>query len=287
MTIYNISIITSTGFPYYYKEIKATPKNIKLYQRFFDFTESFVSDENEFSTPPFELIAGLSSALFGFAKNLDKEIKTLEFKSLTRESGEKILEEKKKYKGDALITAQTETYLLHKSVREKIELIYKLIVAGKIPLENQETINEDEEKKIIDILTNEAARSRVYENQVEIQIHADKFLDEMERYGLFNIVITSFDLSPIAIFGDKYTFNDIEIILRNLGEIPQIDPLEWKFRQSFYKEDQAWVYLINSSVGVTVENLFEPYFYLLFTSSESYLGEFPAKLANDFNNILG
>ena len=109
----------------------------------------------------------------------------------------------------------------------------------------------------------------------------------MGRYGLFNIVITSFDLSPIAVFGDKHTINDIELILRNLGEIPEIEPLEWKFRQSFYKEDQAWVYLINSSIGVTVEGLFEPYFYLLFTSSDSYLGEFPAKLANSFNNILG
>ena len=94
-------------------------------------------------------------------------------------------------------------------------------------------------------------------------------------------------LSPIAVFGDKYTINDIEIILRNLGEIPQIDPLEWKFRQSFYKENQIWVYLINSSVGVTVEGLFEPYFYLLFTASDSYLGEFPGKLTNEFNDILG
>ncbi len=39
MTIYNISIITSTGFPYYYKEIKKLPVKIKLYQRFYDFTE--------------------------------------------------------------------------------------------------------------------------------------------------------------------------------------------------------------------------------------------------------
>ena len=288
MTIYNISIITSTGYPYYYKDIKKDlPKGIKLYQRFFDFTENLVCDENEFSTPPFELIAGLSSALFGFAKNLDKEIKTLEFKSLTRESGEKILEEKKRYKGDALITTQTETYLLHKSVREKIELIYKLIVAGKIPLENSDVLNEDEENKIIDILKDSASRNRVYKNQVEIQIQADKFLEDMERYGLFNIVITTFDLSPIAVYGDKYTFNDIELILRNLGEIPEIEPLEWKFRQSFYKNDQAWVYLINSSIGISVEGLFEPYFYLLFTRADSYLGEFPAKLTNLFNNILG
>jgi hypothetical protein len=286
MTIYNISIITSAGFPYYYKEIKSTPKNIKLYQRFFDFTESLLADQ-DFSTPPFELIAGLSSALFGFAKNLDQEIKTLEFKSLTRESGEKILEEKKKYRGDALITAQTETYLLHKSVEEKIKLIYKLIVAGKVPLDNSDRINEDEETKIVDILNDSSARNQVYDNQVKLHLQAEKYLNEMEKYGLFNIVVTSFDLSPIAVFGDKYEINDIEIILRNLGEIPEIAPLEWKFRQSFYQDVQAWVYLINSNTGVTVDGLFEPYFYLLFTGSDSYLGEFPGKLTNEFNQILG
>ena len=287
MTIYNISVITSTGYPYYHKEIKATPKGVKLYQRFFDFTESLIISQDPTCLPSFELNAGLISALFGFAKNLDKEITTLEFKSLTPESGEAILEEKKRYKGDALITAQTETYLLHKSVKDKVNLIYNLIISDKIPFEDADTINDDEEKKITDILTDDSARARVYDNQMKLHLQADKYLNEMERYGLFNIVVTSFDLSPIAVFGDKYTINDIEIILRNLGEIPDIQPLEWKFRQSFYKENQAWVYLINSNTGVTVEGLFEPYFYLLFTGSDSYLGEFPGKLTNEFNSILG
>ncbi|MFX0188435.1 MAG: hypothetical protein ACFE8A_11955 [Candidatus Hodarchaeota archaeon] len=285
MTIYNISIITSTGFPYYHKDIKKLPDGIKLYQRFFDFTEIRDKPINPHDTS-FELNAGLVSALFGFAKNLDKEIRTLEFKSLTREIGEKTLEEKKGYKGDALITAQTETYLLHKSVKEKVNTIYNSIISHKIPLEDSETINEDEEKKIIDILTDTDARNRVYDNQIEIQLLATKFLEEMERYGLFNIIITSFDLSPIAIFGDKYTFQDIEIILRNLGDIPEIDAFEWKHRQGFYEGTQVWVYLINSGIGVTVEKLFEPYFYLLITGPESYLAEFPAKLTREFNQIL-
>lgn len=285
MTIYNISIITSTGFPYYHKDIKKLPDGIKLYQRFFDFTEIVDKPINPHDAC-FELNAGLVSALFGFAKNLDKEIKTLEFKSLTRENGEKALDEKKEYKGDALITAQTETYLLHKSVKEKVDFIYNSIISHKIPLEDSEMINEDEEKKIIDILIDTDARNRVYDNQIEIQLLAAKFLEEMERYGLFNIIITSFDLSPIAIFGDKYTFQDIEIILRNLGDIPEIDAFEWKHRQGFYEGTQVWVYLINSGIGVSVENLFEPYFYLLITGPESYLAEFPAKLTREFNQIL-
>ncbi len=286
MTIYNISIITSTGFPYYHKDIKELPDGIKLYQRFFDFTEFIEKPYNPHDTS-FELNAGLVSALFGFAKNLDKKIKTLEFKSLNRKNSEKFLEEKKKYKGDALITAQTETYLLHKSIREKIKLIYDLIIINKIPLEDAEKINKIEEKNIIEILTDENARNRVYNNQIEIQLLADKFLEEMERYGLFNIIITSFDLSPIAIYGNKYTFKDIEIILRNLGAIPHIDAFEWTHRQGFYKGTQVWVYLINSGIGVTVENqLFEPYFYLLITGPESYLAEFPAKLTREFNQVI-
>ena len=286
MTIYSISIITSTGFPYYHKDIKNLPDGIKLYQRFFDFTEITDRSYNPNDTA-FELNAGLVSALFGFAKNLNKDIRTLEFKSLDRENNEKFLEEKKKYKGDVLITAQTETYLLHKSVKEKIDLIYNSIISDKIPLDSADIINEDEEKKIIDILTNTSARNRVYNNQTKIQILADKLLTEMGRYGLFNIIITSFDLSPIAILGDKYTYKDIEIILRNLGDIPEIDAFEWKHRQGFYKGAQVWVYIINSGIGVTVENqLFEPYFFLLITSPESYLAEFPAKLTREFNQIL-
>jgi len=286
MTIYNISIITSTGFPYYYKDIKKLPDGIKLYQRFFDFTEIIDKPYNPYDAS-FELNAGLVSALFGFAKNLDKKIRTLEFKSLNRKNSEKFLEEKKRYKGDALITAQTETYLLHKSIREKIKLIYDLIIINKIPLEDAEKINENEEKKIFEILTDENARNRVYDNKLEVQLLADRFLEEMERYGLFNIIITSFDLSPIAIYGNKYTFKDIEIILRNLGAIPDIDAFEWTHRQGFYKGTQVWVYLINSGFGVTLENqLFEPYFYLLITGPESYLAEFPAKLTREFNQVI-
>ena len=68
MTIYNLSIITSTGFPYYHKDIKKLPDGIKLYQRFFDFTEIIDKPINPHDAS-FELNAGLVSALFGFAKN--------------------------------------------------------------------------------------------------------------------------------------------------------------------------------------------------------------------------
>ncbi len=232
----------------------------------------------------FELNAGLISALFEFAKNMDKKIKTLEFKSFKDNNRQR--EDEKKYKGKVLITTQTETYLLHKSIREKINLIYNTIISSKIPLESADKINNKEKQGIIEILTDAAARTRVLNNQSEIRVLANNFLEEMGKYGLYSIVITSFDLSPIIVFG-KYSFKDIEIILRNIGEIPGIDPMEWKYRQSFYNKNQVWVYIINSSIGVTVESLFEPYFYLLFADAQSYLGEFPLKLTTRFNLVLG
>jgi hypothetical protein len=88
-------------------------------------------------------------------------------------------------------------------------------------------------------------------------------------------------------FGNKLSYEDLEIILRNLGEIPDMESPEWKFLQSFHKENQVWVYLANSGIGVTAEGLFEPYFYLLFGESPSYLGDLLEKLALDFNKILG
>ena len=221
------------------------------------------------------------------AKNLNKEIRTLEFKSLNRKNGERSLEEKKKYKGDALITAQTETYLLHKSVKQKIKLIYNNIISSKIPLETAEMLSDDEEQKIMDILNDSKARKKVFNNQEKLKSLANHYFEDTGRYGLYNVVITSFDLSPIIVFGEKYSFEEIEVILRNIGEIPHINPMKWKLRQSFINEKQVWIFLVNSGVGVTIEGLFEPYFYLLITDLKADLGESYNALTRDLNHILG
>ena len=111
---------------------------------------------------------------------------------------------------------------------------------------------------------------------------------EMEDYGLWGICITSFDLSPIIAFGKKFSLENINHILRHIGYISEIAPLEWIYRQSFFSDEQIQVCIIKSDVGPTVENfLFEPYFYLLFADPQSYFGEFPLKLTSAYNNILG
>lgn len=110
----------------------------------------------------------------------------------------------------------------------------------------------------------------------------------MSNYGLKAIVLTSLDLTSLLCFAANNIFclDDIVNILRNIGNIPDINPLEWKYRQSLHNKKSMWVYLINSGIGIKVKDLFESYYYLLITEPNAYLGEFPGKLTSEFNDIL-
>jgi len=285
MTFYELSIITNTGFPYYHLELKDPPKGINLYLRFFDFSQN--NTESRVKLDPvslFELNAGLVSALFEFARNLDKKIEILEF---TPDKIIKKSDNKPKYEGDVLITTQTESYLLHKSIQEKIKIIYKSIIAPKVPLDSALEMLQNEEDKIIEILNDSEAKNRIKLHKKEIKDLGTSLISEMSNYGLKGICITSFDLSPIIKLGDKYSIEDIDEILRNIRLFPEIQPLEWDYRQSYFSDEKVWVYIVKSGVGPTVEGSFQPYFYLLFADPQSYLGEFPGKLAAKFNQILG
>ncbi len=285
MTFYELSVITNTGYPYYNLKLKDPPNGASILLRFFDFTHN--NSERDTKLDPvslFELNAGLVSALFEFARNINKKIEILEFRSGKKEVSKN---NGKNYEGDVLITTQTEPYLLHKSVKEKIKLIYNTVIATKIPLDSALELLQNEEDNIIDILTDSAARKRIKAHKKEIDRLANDFLTEMNSFGLHGICITSFDLSPITVYGNKYSLNDVDAILRNIGIFPNIIPLEWIYRQSYILNEQIWVYIIKSGVGPTINGLFEPYFYLLFADPQSYLGEFPGKLATKFNQILG
>ena len=157
-----------------------------------------------------------------------------------------------------------------------------------MPLDSADAILQNEEKKIKEILTDTKARQTIKNHQSEIKRAATDFLSDMKQYGLWGISITSFDLSPIVTYGKKYSLKDTNHILRGIGIIPEITPLEWIYRTSFFADEQIQVCIIKSSIGTTVEEtLFEPYFYLLFADPQSYFGEFPTKVTNTFNNILG
>ena len=284
MTIYKFSVITSNGFPYYDLDVKEAPKSIKLYLRFFDFSKEELKPQSDFEvSDSFELNAGLVSALFKFARAMSKNIHILEFNP---DESSDLDKNKTNFFGDVLITCQSESYLFHKSVYAKIKLIYDSIITYKIPLESAIEILPVQEEKIYNILTDFEAKSRISEHKTQLKRLGSDFLREMKNYGLRDICITSFDLSPIMILGKKYSFDDIHEILRNIGNIPEIPPLNWVYRQSTHTNEQIWVYIYKSDVGPTIDGLFEPYLYLLFCDLNSYLGELPEVLGNKINRIL-
>jgi len=265
--------------------LKDLPKGIKLYLRFFDFSKEDLEHEGNFDQAnSFELHAGLVSALFKFAHSMNKNIKLLEFDSSNEINMEK---KESKYSGNVLITAQTERYLFHKSIYEKIKLIYKAIITNKIPLSSSMEILPAEEKIIIDILTDSEARNRVNYHKNKINRVGNDFLIHLKNYGLNGICISSFDLSPIIVLGKKYSLDDVHEILRSIRNIPEISPLNWIYRQATYVNEQLWVYIYKSGVGPSIDGLFEPYFYLLFCNPHSYLGENPGIIGSEFNKILG
>jgi len=285
MTFYELSVITNTGFPYYNLILNTPPSGVKLTLRFFDFTKPNLEPLTKLDpVSSFELNSGLVSALFEFARNIDKKIEILEFKSRKKDPDSS---DHNQYKGDVLITTQTEQYLLQNSVNAKIKIIYNLVIADKIPLDSGLELLQNEEDKILEILTDKEARNRVETQKKKINSLADDFLNEMSNYGLKGICITSFDLSPIMSFGILYSLADIDVILRNISVFPNMSTLEWIYRQSHLSNEEMWVYIIKSGVGPTINGLFEPYFYLLFADTQSYLGEFPGKLASMFDQILG
>ena len=285
VTIYKFSVITSNGFPYYQLKVKDVPNGIKLYLRFFDFSKEELKPQSDFEiADSFELNAGLVSALFKFARAMSKNINILEFNSNEQPD---IQNEKDNYSGDVLVTCQTESYLFHKSIYAKIKLIYDVLLTYKIPLETAIEILPAQEEKIYNILTDFEARSRVDEHKTQLKGLGSDFLNEMKNYGLREICITSFDLSPIMILGKKYSLDDVHGILRNIGNIPEIPPLNWVYRQSTHDGEEIWVYIYKSDVGPSIEGLFEPYLYLLISDFNSYLGEIPEILGNKLNRILG
>jgi len=283
MTIYELSVITNSGFPYYHLNLQTPPESARLYLRFFDFSKGISrTDINVDSKENFDLNAGLVSALYEFARSINKEIEILEFVSKKKEEIDRHI-----FEGDVLITAQTEGFLLHKSLSEKIKLIYNNVIKPKIPLVTAEELLQNEEDQIINYLNDSEARSRIKSNKKELRTVAKSLLVDMQNYGLKSICVCSFDLSPLILIGETYSMDEINIILRNIGIFPEINPLEWIYRQSYIKNEPTWVYIIKSGVGPNVDGTSQPYFYLLIADPQSYLGEFPAKLTLLFNQILG
>lgn len=286
MTIYEFTVISVHGYPYYNKIITPIPAGVEVFLRFFDFSQKG-SNPPQKEDVKFEMKAGLISALYNFSSQINQKIDIVKFRS-NKGNTQKEDNTEPNYQGDVLMSVTTEPFLFHSQVRKKIELIYEHFISPKIPLDEGNQLLYKEETEIADILTDVKAKDHLSTHYDEIEEAANRFLKEMSNYGLKAIVLTSLDLTSLLCFAANNIFclDDIVNILRNIGNIPDINPLEWKYRQSLHNKKSMWVYLINSGIGIKVKDLFESYYYLLITEPNAYLGEFPGKLTSEFNDIL-
>lgn len=288
MTIYSLQVITTTGYPYYNLEVQSQPEGIPMYLRFYDFLgkEQDVSEQLT-QEESFDLTAGFISAIFEFSRNLDRKLEQVEYIPLSHSNAAATYIDSKpgRLKGDVLITVQTETYLNEVGVRKKVNMIYDWIIQNKIPLGMEKKILPEEREKIIEILTDAQARQIIESNREDVRLTCNDFLNEMKDYGLEGICISSFDHTPIITFG--IDFKEVGELLRNVGKIPEVEILQWKYRQSNIEDQRKWVYIVNSGIGPSEESIFMPFYYILFASPESFLGESPGILAQNLNLVLG
>ena len=77
---FSVSVITSTGFPFYMQKISEEPQQTDINLRFYNFVNENLSEHSQ-PEQTFELQTGLISALYEFARILDHPIEYLKFKT--------------------------------------------------------------------------------------------------------------------------------------------------------------------------------------------------------------
>ncbi len=288
MTIYEFNVITTTGFPYYGLKINEIPNGVRISLRFFDFSKDKCEEELIDPESKVELTAGLIAAIFEFSRAIDRKIYMLEFQSEgANPINDNVLDGPI---SDTLITCSSESYLNQEALRQKIELIYKTIIEPRAPLMFAEELLPPEEDVIENILNDKKARDYLLSRVDALTKVADMFLLEKDQSGLEQVCVLSFDLSLIHIFGKKYSFRDVEKILRKMSQAHEIPIYGIKQRIINYKGEIIWVYINNSGGGVTEsymgEKLFEPYYYLYICKPESHLEDIYENIMNKLNEII-
>ena len=292
MTIYTLSIITCTGYPWFHKEIIKIPKSVELHLRFFDLTN--IERGEEGFNQSFELFAGLISALFEFARLLNQNIELLKFK--TDKSKDNLgLDQVRLISNplypieiplgtDVLINCQTERFVDPIALETKIHIIFDKIVRNKIPLGPDKELTREEENYCITILEDLKAKEKLIPLMDDIEENALGMLKDYSQYGLKAIAITSFDFNPLVSYGIK--LSECYELFRDIGKLPDVQTYQWKYRNGKVGNSPCWVYIINSGIGVNVESVFMPYYYILICTPESFLGEIPQNVYEKLNNII-
>jgi hypothetical protein len=292
MTIYTLSIITCTGYPWFHKEIVKVPKSIELHLRFFDLTNIERGDEG--FDQSFELFAGLISALFEFARLLNQNIELLKFKTdknkdnlgpnQVRLISNPLYPIEIPQGTDVLINCQTERFVDPNALEAKINIIFDKVIRNKIPLGPDKGLTRQEEHYCITILEDLKAKEKLIPLMDNIEEESLSIIDAYSQYGLKAFAITSFDFNPLISYGIKLP--EIYELFRDIGKFPDVQTYQWKYRNGKIKNSPCWVYIINSGIGVSVENVFMPYYYILICTPESFLGEIPQIIYERLNAII-
>ncbi|MCP4763753.1 MAG: hypothetical protein GY870_18425 [archaeon] len=314
MTIYKISVITCTGYPFFSKQIHEFPKNVDLHLRFFDLSN--MNDRSENFAQSFELFAGLISALTEFSRLLGQKLELLKFKAQKEldeialkfteskeisvkfdENGGYVQDQNSLYPievdegTDVLITCQNERFLNPIAIEAKINMIFDKVIRDKIPLgpESDREMTEENENFIMDILDNKEAIERVLAVKPALDITVNELLSELKGYGLKGIVITSFDYTPILNYG-KIEMDDVYLLLRDIGRLPIVGTWKWDYRRGKIRKGQKiekyWVYIVNSGIGPSILDVFMEFHYLLITEPNSFLAETPMQIYQKLNSII-
>lgn len=268
--------------------MRPEPEAIDLNLLFFNFQTKSVVNESQ-PQDSFELNAGLISALYEFAKLLNRPIQYLKFKKVRPSSGattvdDFLLPAREEELVGTLITTRCDTYNLRSHVRAKIRLVYDSFVQSKLPLGPTSVISPEEEESIARILSDDAARAIIRQNRTLLDEKCSNFLEEMKIYGLLGVVICSFDMTPIHSWG--FSLEETEQVLRNIDEIPLVDTYSWKYRQTNLEGTKLWAFIVNSGVGITIEGQFQEFNYVLISQPGSFLGEVPAKFYEMVNAVI-
>jgi len=278
--IYGLSIITTTGYPYYNKDFALEPRNTILKNLFFNYSKNVVQTANE---NEFELVAGLVSALFNFSGAQNRPIEELVY-TRPEYQIENLLDGQIKNETGTLMTIRCEYYSIKAAVKRKLDYIYEKMIKPLEPLGDKSKLAPSEEKTIQDILLNMPSKQMVRAHSKDLDNYLKTFIKDNNSYGIKAVAIASADLTLLKTAG--IIDDDLQKLLR-VVECPEVDPLAWKFRQAWTPDNQqVTLVFVNSAFNVEHDTLKEPLYYIILCDAYSAIGELPRKLFMDINAII-
>lgn len=281
--IYGISIITTNGFPYFNKDYAIEPKNKNLKILFFNYSKKLIQScqENEF-----ELVAGLISALFNFSGAQNRPIDELIYKRPEFQI-ENLLDGQQpdQLTTGTLVTVRCDYFSIKAAVKQKLDYIYDKIIKQLEPLNEKKILAPSEQKLIQDVLLNMPSKQLIRANSKKLDNYLKSFLKETSNYGIKAIAIASSDLTILKTV--NITRDELENLL-NIVDCPQVEPLNWKFRQVWDENNQQLnLVFINSAYAVEYDTLKETLMYIIICDAYSAIAELPRKLLLEINETLG